>query len=546
MSVKHLKAGQHNCFGRFAEVSGEGSENHHDRQVLMVYMGKFDSMDGEVDVTEDHIDKLVANHNERLSKLAGSPGIDEEKLTRLSPPLQLDHSTSAAMTVGRVVGKLVKGVHRLEDGSEVPAVYGERVRVLGKENVEKVKDGRWANVSIGADLENGILNELSITPFPAAPNASLLSMRRLSEDFKVHSKGEYKGVRYQIETNGIRYCGYAEPNMEVIGQDPKWVLDQLKQKIDAQNPKKLSGKGELMSEKLKKHLAEKYKMSEEQALAHYGKMKGHMAKKLAAEEDKAEEHMAKMSEEDMSKLADDVVEEDKKLAADKEEKEKKELSAKKAKIVELSKGFNKKAKDTRLTMKKGVINARLSKLQSSAKITPAERKKIDLAKLAAESDAVMNATLKSYEDREPVIDPRVHGTTKAVNLAKLQKDARLARMEAEAKVDFGLPLDDKDKKVLAGNEGVVVEVEPASQHAHEEGLKHLEGMLSGYDQRDVVMAHVKKMLGYGQQMAGENAEQEEKEMSALAESVNHLHTQFQDLVKLVGDVSGIDSAELTE
>ena len=60
------------------------------------------------------------------------------------------------------------------EGERKNALFG-RVRILGAENVEKVKDGRWIHLSMGADLEEGKLSELTITPFPAAAHASMLA-----------------------------------------------------------------------------------------------------------------------------------------------------------------------------------------------------------------------------------------------------------------------------------------------------------------------------------------------------------------------------------
>ena len=144
-----------------------------EKPALIVYQGDHESMDGIVPVTEYHIDLLIARHNSHISKIKQLVGSDEIPI-RHYPPLQVDHSTSSHDTVGRIVGELSKGTHQLVDGRIVPAVYG-RVRVLGRENTEKARDGRWAEVSVGADFDEGILSELSFTPFPAATDASLLS-----------------------------------------------------------------------------------------------------------------------------------------------------------------------------------------------------------------------------------------------------------------------------------------------------------------------------------------------------------------------------------
>lgn len=180
-----------------------------DKDCMLVYEGAFESMDGPVEVTGDHIEKLFAKYVERMgtAKLAsGEPDM------RKCAPIQLDHSTAATHTVGRLIGMNSVGEH---EGKK--ALFG-RVRILGAENVEKVEDGRWTHVSIGADLEDGEISELTITPFPAAANASLLKakMSRLK-------KFDYKG-RKVTTFKGPDGYGYAvqDPNdrwMDVDGFD---------------------------------------------------------------------------------------------------------------------------------------------------------------------------------------------------------------------------------------------------------------------------------------------------------------------------------------
>ena len=157
--------------GHFSDTPSFEKEGVLEKDALLVYTGKFTSMDGEVDITDDHIEKLAAEHNGMFAKLKRLA--TGEVPAKALPPIQLDHSTSAKDTVGRLVGNLVVGDYD-DAGQTKKALFG-RVRILGKDNVERVKDGRWTHLSIGADFETGKLNELTITPFPAAPNASLLS-----------------------------------------------------------------------------------------------------------------------------------------------------------------------------------------------------------------------------------------------------------------------------------------------------------------------------------------------------------------------------------
>lgn len=147
-------------------------DGKYEKDVILVHEGEFSSMDGPVEITPQIIEMMVDTHNSRLSKLKKLANGDYPM--KECPPIQLDHSTSATMTVGRLVGPLSSERITTSDGKTVLAAKG-RMRILGKENQEKVEDGRWCHVSIGADLGSGHLSELSITPFPADPNASMLS-----------------------------------------------------------------------------------------------------------------------------------------------------------------------------------------------------------------------------------------------------------------------------------------------------------------------------------------------------------------------------------
>ncbi len=177
------------------EKADGDSEISIDRRAMLVYAGTFESMDGEVIVEPEHIKSLVKNHNSVLSKVkrlaSGTVHLKHY------PPIQLDHSTSARDTVGRLVGDLSVEDHETPDGKKVPAVFG-MVRFLGKENVERVNDGRWTHLSIGADFEKGTVSELSVTPFPAAKQASLLSKVRLGRNSNSRNDFTYKGRKWCV------------------------------------------------------------------------------------------------------------------------------------------------------------------------------------------------------------------------------------------------------------------------------------------------------------------------------------------------------------
>lgn len=492
-----LIAGKHSCAGLLSS-GGVLAENKArlEKPAMLVYCGMFDSMDGPVEIEESHIDLLVKNHNERLdgiSKLSSGP----DHFERLMPPLQLDHSPLATHTVGRVIGRLSKGQHVNDKGETVACLLTDKVCVLGADNVEKVNDGRWANLSIGADLALGKLNELSITPFPAAGDSILLS------------------------------------------------------------------KGEAMDEKLKKHLMEKHNLSEEDAKKMGEKMRGHLAKKLAADAAKADEQMAAMSDEEMSKLADDVKAEDKKLADDKAAADKlaaddadegkklsARLSAAKPNILKLAKGMKTGLASSRLKAKEQMLTAKIARLRSSAKMTPAEQKKINLTELSGKSDAELESFFKGYEIREDVIDSRIHGTTKALSLssiARMSKETARLTLEAETRKDFGVKLSAEEEKSLADQAKIAAGEQLAEAQPHDEMLKHLSNMLAEFPAKEAVMAHVGKMMEskMAGEMAPEAAEGAEKQMSALVNDFNKLQTEFDEMVTLVGGAVGITSAELT-
>jgi hypothetical protein len=164
-----------------------------DKKCMIVYTGKFESMDGPVEVKDEDVEALAANHNGMLAKLSRLAG--GEVQVKHNPPIQLDHSTSAKDTVGRLRGNLSVGVHETEEGP-VKALYGN-MRILGAENVEKIKDGRWTHLSMGADLENHKLSELTITPFPAAADASMLGARMgaVSPEQEYENQDIYKAYK---------------------------------------------------------------------------------------------------------------------------------------------------------------------------------------------------------------------------------------------------------------------------------------------------------------------------------------------------------------
>lgn len=471
------------------EEEGAGiSPSVYERPVMMVYEGIFDSMDGEVTIADHHINLLAKNHNsllERVKRLATG-----EIPLRDCPPLQLDHSTSARDTIGRLVGALSTGYIDI-DGAQKLALFG-RARFLGEENVEKARDGRYTHVSIGADLESGVINELSVTPFPAAPNASLLS--------KPDDKGKEKP----------------------------------------------------MHEKLKKHLMDSKKMSEEDAEKLSKECLAHHMSKMGLDDEKMGKHLAAADDKELSRMSDEH-DADKKLSAEKEEKEKKEEDEKKLTrkndFTKLALGIRTGNVELRAELRKTTIASRLARLRGEAKITPAEIKKLDIVKMAALDDTAMNAALDAFESREPVIRfGSVNGSNKAEAIEQITKKYRLARMELESRLNMPMKakearerlsrLGEEEKKELseAGKDET-----PSKGMLTKMTFEDLSAMVDDKSKHEELKKHLQHMMDHH---GLEVPEHSDAHMSTLAKKQAELQTNLEQLIALASPVLGIKPDEL--
>lgn len=466
------------------------------RDVLLVYSGKFKSMDGDVEIKEEDINKLAANHNSLLSKLSRLAG-GQDVAAKYSPPLQLDHSQSATHTVGRLVGPVeAKEYEDPDDGEKKLGLYG-KVKFLGKENVEKALDGRYTHVSIGADLTNHKISELTITPFPAAANASLLS------------KGKDEDMDYAT----------------------------MKEKMAKYT-------------KAKKHLKEKMKMSEEEA-----------EKKLAEAKDEELSKMAAEQDEDDKKMAAEEVE--KKMAADKdEEKKKAEMTATKEKITKLSAQLKADEEIVRLAARKSSIVIRLSKLRATAKITPAEIKKLKVEEIAKMSDDASEAFFKGYETRENVIPVGQLGTFRARSQAELAKD--VDRLSKEALLNESLenmPMlkqmrssqpEQVKRLAMEDQVGQMGQVPAAPHDQNPGGDMNMEAAYATMKQlmdegrHDEAKEHMKKMAAEMMKYMASPAEEHmasdaEAQMTGLEKEMKKMHNTFKEYEALVAPIVGINN-----
>jgi len=539
------------------QAGGEVTEQgHFDKKVMMVYCGKFESMDGPVEIKDEDIDKLVSNHNSKLAKLSRLAS-GEHDLSKM-PPVQLDHSVSARDTVGRLVGDLTVGEYQPDGKPMVKAMFGT-ARFLGAENIERVKDGRWSHVSMGADLENHTLSELTVTPFPAAADASLLSRMRKARMAAAPNTQEYKGcdiVTYKDEAGqwyweAVGQSGILESEASAVAAAKKAIDTFLKKnpdhktKMGAPMPyKEVKEKAEMYA-KCKKHLMDEKKMSEEAAEEHLAALADEDCKKMAADEDA---RMSKLAEEEAKNKEAEM----KRMAGLKEQKEK---------VIKLSKDMRAHHNNIELARKKVAINTRLAKLRGDAKITPAEVKKIDLAKLAASTQEVIDATLKTYEGREPVIDVGLVGTRKAASLSSVSKkqltQLGMERLELETRLNMEskrpealkrlaeLDVLEKELNRMAAFANEVPGGEPpAGDVDHEKLFAEMKGLMDA-GKHDEAKEHLRKHLASRMSEEGMPVGPDtDHEMSALADGMKKMQTELTEVITLVSPVFGIKAEEL--
>lgn len=436
--------------------SGDGLKDEDEvleKKAMLVYAGKFDSMDGEVEVTDEHIERLVNNHNDkhsRLSKLAQG-----ETPSKGCPPIQLDHSASARDTVGRAVGRLSIGDHISEDGSVVKAVFCDNLRFLGAENTKPVRDGRWQDLSIGADLEEGVFSEITVTPFPAAPGSALLSKgKKMTEEEKKLKKHLMEKEELSAEEAEEKLAGMDDEEKKELSAKMSNAEDAPD---SAEDDTKLSKKGKRLSnaedgpdsavqmatdDDMKSYLKRTRKLTDDDAEAYLRDMedaeKKELSKKMQSEQEGGvhvdiNSHDGEDEDEGEANLSNA---ED---APDSADGDKSTLSADtRSKLTKLAAKIRKSTGQVSLAHRKASIGHQLNKLRMSAKITPAEIKKFDLDKIARMSKESREAVLKSYEDREPVIPVGLVGTTKATNIAEVEQQAYMTQLEAETRQNMTL------------------------------------------------------------------------------------------------------------
>lgn len=333
--------------------------------------------------------------------------------------------------------------------------------------------------------------------------------------------------------------------------------------------KKLSA--EKAEEEVKKMSEDEQKEMAADAEAHE-KMKSYLMDKEKMSAEDAEKKLAEMDDEGKEKLADEIVEKEKKLnedadvdmAEDKEKKEAEEkleaekkeeakkLAAKRDKITKLSSDMRSSIENARLAAKKAEITGKLSRLKASAKITPAEIKKINLSELAAKDEAVISEVLKTYENREPQVLTGVVGSSSGESVGKAYKSTKMSRLEKEVlsympftRMALGEE-EGKEEECASDTVNIHVDTDPHTDlgEAHKMADGHHQNVLSALDagKMDEAKEHLKKLMEHCKKHMGAAVDSEltatedsQAQMSALAESVNKLQTQYKELLSLISE-----------
>lgn len=650
------------------------------KRARLVYVGDFESMDGPVKVTEEHLNRVCEKYNGKLAKLKRLALAETVPVGSL-PPVQLDHTRSARDTVGRLENTdLVIEDWTDEEGTTRKALYGN-VRFLGRENVEKVMDGRWSTLSIGADFEDGRLDELSVTPFPAAESASVLGKHRLGWNGNAGLSFSYKGKNWEIwqrddtdtfaveSDSGRTEFNFSYNRAQGLGALKNELQAAAKKAIDRKNLSRLQKpvsefqhKGLSVSiyqdgtnkyymtadnynggggfdaeitansvseaEKKAKSIVEKSmrlsNINKESLmqLAMYQRLRKFFKLKKKMSDEEVDEKMNKLAEEEdekeLKKLADEMDEEEKKELSDEEkeneklegedDEEKKKLgefdvsykglmirtakegsardatwsyrvekdgevikqkggfksnqeaisegkkfadntkmSAARESLTRLGADFRSKRDSAQLAAKAAAISSRLSAIRATGRITPAEVKKIDLKALAGKSQEAIDAVMKSYEDRQPVILVGQLGSMKAMSLKEIEKETkavRMSRLETETRANMSLLRHTVEEKKLAEGEAapdtvnIHVDTDPHTDlSSMEADYNEMCAMMDGgkiqeaKDRMKGWMERMKKMGAYG--MAEPTMHENSMEqLSALAADLDQLSAKFDEAMGL--------------
>lgn len=338
-----------------------------DVDALLVHEGTFLSQNaGKVTIKRTDLEGIVGNHA-TVVKLA------KRRLGR-GTPIQVSHSDSASDTVGRLNSDIELRDAEVE-GEKVAALFGT-LTFLGRDNVERVLDGRWAELSGGIVIAgaNSELIEESVVPFPAVAGASVLAA-----DFDDLAEEEIEPVRglvarlaresweiYSIREAMHRALEAFTVVIEFLFTDTPELSDEERQT-----------KAEAAVEDLLRVLESRVRGIFPEATLSLN-----------------------MEATNMSKLPEGA------LSAEQAQELNTQLEDQKKQTADLS---TEKA-SLEAQVLRGQLATGLDWLLAAGKITPAERKEIDLEALAGKGRDVVEATLAAHASRSgKALDLTQHG-----------------------------------------------------------------------------------------------------------------------------------------
>jgi hypothetical protein len=201
--------------------------------------------------------------------------------------------------------------------------------------------------------------------------------------------------------------------------------------------------------------------------------------------------------------------------------------------------FRAKSTNLRIALRAANIKSTFARLRAQAKVSPAEIRKLDFAKLAATNDETVKAVLATYEAREPVILAGQVGTIRAIDASKLAEQARLASLEAETRANMasarktgvrmaGAAMDDSTSTVNP----VATEME-AGVDDHDKNWDEIVRAIKSGDE----MA-AKKLYRAGCKTALGDVSVDESEMAELMGAFADIESEFSSVVRLAGAISG--------
>lgn len=159
--------------------------------VLYPYYVEADANGNSFNITKDDIRSLHDNYNKTVkfkwSKLKKMGRDIPLKLVEVAPN-HIDHNSDSVLTiVGHVIGEM-----EIQEKDDDPYLFAT-IRVKGKDNVERVQDGRFSQVSIGFDPVMHEVHEISWVVRGAIPGAQ----RVLSQgDVKIITSSKSHSLEY--------------------------------------------------------------------------------------------------------------------------------------------------------------------------------------------------------------------------------------------------------------------------------------------------------------------------------------------------------------